>query len=80
MNLFALTYLAIFNWLWLGMFILFGLIEISALWLHKKFTEAGRYNDGTLSDFVRRIVRRNVYIFAVFTLVWIWLSYHFLVQ
>lgn len=80
---FALTLQAVFIVLWIGWLAVFLIIETIAILLARKFDDKldETQNDGgTFSSFVWRLTKRNMVIFAIFTIFWSWLSYHFIFQ
>lgn len=79
----SVTLQTIFTLLWVGWIGLFLVIEAAAIALWRKFDDKNdttKYDGGTLSTFVWRLIKRHALIFFVFTLFWSWLTFHFLFE
>lgn len=68
-----------FSYFWLAWLMGFVVIELIALFMErgKKIPD---YNGGTLSELIWRLTRTNRLIMAIFTTLWIVLTYHFFIQ
>jgi len=73
-----------FLYFWTGWGVIFGVIEGIGLYLdHKNHVKQGSYTGGTLSELVWRSTRTgklHLVIAFIFTVFWVWLSYHFFLQ
>ena len=83
--LFAVATLApVYKWLWYAWGALFLVIELSALWLRKKYPDTNR-TGGTLSELFWRNIRtydnhKHYVHYAIVAALWLVLTYHFFVQ